>query len=73
MLKVGTCNYTGDIFFSEKQGLENGLFSPSLVIFCLHNAKCPCIFLPPATVAASVITDFEILDMYTFKKDKNYF
>jgi hypothetical protein len=24
-------------------------------------------------VAASVITDFEILDMYTFKKDKNYF
>jgi hypothetical protein len=74
MLKVGTCHYTGEIFFPEKQGFENnGLFSPFLVIFCLHNAKCPCIFLPPATVAASVITDFEILNMCTSKKDKHYF
>jgi hypothetical protein len=72
MLKVGTYHYTGEIF-PEKQGLENGLFSPFLVIFCLHNAKCPSIFLPLATVAASVITDFEILNMCTSMKDKNYF
>jgi hypothetical protein len=44
------------------------LFSPFLVIFCL-----PCIFLPLATVAASVITDFEILNMCTSQKDQHYF
>jgi hypothetical protein len=73
MLKVGTCHYTGEIFFPEKQGFENGLFSPFLVNFCLHNAKCPGIFLCLATVAASVIMDFEILNMCTSKKDKHYF
>jgi hypothetical protein len=73
MLKVGTCHYTGEFFFLEKQGFENGLFSPFLVFFCLHNAKCPCTFLPLATVAASIITDFEILNMCTSKKDKHYF
>ena len=73
MLKVCTCHYTGEIFFPEKQGFENGLFSPFLVIFCLHNAKCPCIFLPLATVAASVITNFQISNMCTSKKDKHYF
>ena len=46
---------------------------PFLVIFCLHNAKWPGIFLHLATVAASVVTDFKILDMYTFKKDKHCF
>jgi hypothetical protein len=73
MLKVGTFHYTGEIFFPEKQGFENGLCSPFLVIFCLHNAKCPCISLPLATVAASVMTDFEILNMCTSRKDKHYF
>jgi hypothetical protein len=61
------------MFFPEKQGFEKGLFSLFLVIFCLHNAKCPIIFLPLATVTASVITDFEILNMCTSKKDKHYF
>jgi hypothetical protein len=73
MLKVGTCHYTGKIFSPEKQGFENGLFSPFLVIFCLHNAKCSSIYLPLATVAASVITNFEILDICTSKKDKQSF
>ena len=58
---------------SWEQEFENGFFSPFLAIFCLHNAKCPCIFLPLATVAASVITNFEILNMCTSKKDKHYF
>jgi hypothetical protein len=62
-----------EIFFPEKQWFENGLFSPFLVFFGLHNANCPCIFLRLATVAASVITDFKILNMYTSKKDKHYF
>jgi hypothetical protein len=61
-------------FFPRKtiKGLKMGCFPPFLVIFCLH-AKCPSIFLSLATVAASVITDFEILNMCTFKKDKHYF
>jgi hypothetical protein len=73
VLKVGTCHYTGEIFFPEKQGFENGLFSPFLVIFCLDNDKCPGIFLRIATVVASVITDLKILNMCTSKKDKHYF
>jgi hypothetical protein len=39
VFKVGTCHYE---FFQEKQGFENGLFSPFLVIFCLHR----CISTP---------------------------
>jgi hypothetical protein len=60
VLKVGTCQYTGEMFSPEKQGFENGLFFPFLVIFCGHSFKCPSIFLCLATVAASVITDFKI-------------
>jgi hypothetical protein len=33
---------------------------------------CPGIFLRLATVAASVITDFKIFNMYTSKKDEHY-
>jgi hypothetical protein len=71
VFKVGTCHYTGD-FFSGKW-FENELFSPFLVIFCVHNAKCSGIFLRLATVVASVITDFKILKICTFKKYKHYF
>jgi hypothetical protein len=60
-------------FFPEKQGFENRLFSPFFVIFCVHNAKCPGIFLRLATMAASVITDFKICNMCTCKKDKHNF
>jgi hypothetical protein len=73
VLKVGTCHYTGEIFFPENQWFENGLFSPFLVISCLHTAKCPGIFRRLATVVASVIMDFKILNMCTSKKDKHYF
>jgi hypothetical protein len=73
MLKVGTCHYTEEFFPRKNKGFENGLFSPFLAIFCLHNAKSPCIFLPLATVLASVIRDFEILNKCTFWKDKHYF
>jgi hypothetical protein len=73
VLKVGTCHYTMEFFFRKKQWFENGLFSPFLVLFCLHNAKCPGIFLHLATVVASVITDFKILNMCTSIKDKHYF
>jgi hypothetical protein len=74
MLKVGTCHYTGKIFSPKNKGLKIGLFSPFLVIFCLHNAKCPCIFLPLATVLASVITDFEILNKCAFiRRILNYY
>jgi hypothetical protein len=72
MLKVGTCHYTGNFFPGKTRVLKWVVF-PFLVIFCLHNAKCPCIFLPVATVASSVITDFEILNICTSKKDKHYF
>jgi hypothetical protein len=73
VLKVDTCHYAGEFFFPEKQWFENGLFSPFLAIFCLHNVKCPGVFLRLATVVASVITDFKILNMCTSKKDKHYF
>jgi hypothetical protein len=63
VLKVGACHYTGEIFLLEKQGFENGLFLPFLVIFCFHDTKCPLVFLRVATVAASVITDYKILNM----------
>jgi hypothetical protein len=72
VLKVGTYHHTGN-FFPEKQGFENGLFSPFLVIFCFHDTKCSGVFLRLATVTASVITDFKIFNMCTSKKDKHYF
>jgi hypothetical protein len=73
VLKVGTRHYTGGIFPPEKQGFENGIFSPFLVIFCVHNTKCSGIFLRLATVAASATTDFKIFNMCTFRKDKHDF
>jgi hypothetical protein len=72
VLKVGTCQYTGEMFPPEKQGFENGLFSSFIVMFCVHNTKCPGIFLRLATVAASVITDFKIFHMCTYRKDKHF-
>jgi hypothetical protein len=60
-------------FLPEKRGLEIGFFSPFLVTFRFHSTKCPGVFLPLATVAASVIADFDISNMRTSKKDKHYF
>jgi hypothetical protein len=37
-------------------------------VFCFNDTKCPGVFLHLATVAASVITDFEIFYMCTSKK-----
>jgi hypothetical protein len=74
MLKVGTCHYTVEIFSRKNKGLKMGCFPNFLAIFCLHNTKCHCIFLPLATVLASVITDFEILNKCTFiRKILNYY
>jgi hypothetical protein len=41
VLKVGTCHYTGEIFLPEKQGFENGSFSPFLVIFLCSQYQVP--------------------------------
>jgi hypothetical protein len=46
MLKVGTCHYTGEIFSPEKQGFENGLFPPFLVIFVFTMPSAPVYFYP---------------------------
>jgi hypothetical protein len=72
VLKAGTCHYTGEIVFREKKWLENRLFSPLLVIFCVNNAKCPGVFLHLVTVVASFITDFKTFNMCISKKDKHY-
>jgi hypothetical protein len=69
VLKVGTCHFTGEIFSPEKRGLENGLYSPFLVIFCFHKNKYSGVFLRLATVAASVITDFKIFNKCTSEKN----
>jgi hypothetical protein len=72
VLKVGTCHYAGEMFSPEKQAFENGLFSLFLVIFFVHNTKCPGIFLHLATVEASVITDSKIFNMCTSKNFENW-
>jgi hypothetical protein len=48
MLKVGTCHYTGEFFFPEKQGFENGLFSPFLVIFLSSQYQVPLYISTPS-------------------------
>jgi hypothetical protein len=61
-------------FFPWKNnGLKMGCFPHFTGIFCLHNTKYSCIFLRLAARVASVIKDFQILNMCTSKKNKHYF
>jgi hypothetical protein len=59
-------------FFPRKSSVWKKAVLPIFSVFCVHNAKCSGIFLRLTTLAASVITDFKIFDMYTSKKYQHY-
>jgi hypothetical protein len=64
LITVGNfCPFILVIFPPEKQRFEIGAFSSFYVDFFFHNTKRPGVFVRLVTVAASVITDFKIVDM----------